>query len=67
MPTAEAHVFHVTGTNDYGYTWKADINQADITTMVTGKTKAQAWTDIGTLVNGMPGVVREATITATST
>ena len=50
MASGQAVIFHVSGTNDYAYEWRTDANQpGEVATVVTGKTKAQAYSEVGTL------------------
>lgn len=49
----------------YAYTWKDDPAQHDVDTVVTTKTLAAAYSEIGTLALALPGTVQTAFVTVT--
>ena len=63
MAIGQAQIFKTTTNGPYAYTWKDDNDQPDLDTVVTGKTLAQAYNEIGTLALAMAGTVQSATIT----
>lgn len=70
MPTGQAIITHVLGTNDYSYAWKADISQQEPTSVLTGKTKVQAYNEVLALLNALTGQLKQVNMraeTATAT
>ncbi len=67
MAQGTAVIFHVSSTNDYAYEWRTDANAAgEVATVVTGKTKAQAYSEVGTLLVALPGTLQRVTINGSS-
>lgn len=67
MATGTAVIYHVSSSNDYAYEWKTDANaQGEVTSVVTGKTKSQAFSEVGTLLVALPGALTRVTINGTS-
>lgn len=63
----EGVLFRVTGTappSNYAYTWKDDATQRDVDSVVTGKTIAQAYNEIGTLALALGGTMESVSIQA---
>ena len=57
MATGVGVILKTTLNGPYAYTWKDDANQKDVDTVVTGKTLAQAYNEVGTLAAAMAGTV----------
>jgi len=67
MPSGNAVVFHVSSSNDYAYTWRTDANPpGEFTSVVTGKTKQQAFTEVAQLLNALPGALVKVNISGES-
>ena len=67
MAQGTAVIYHVSATNDYAYEWRTDANaQGEVSTVVTGKTKAAAYSEVGTLLVALPGTLTKVTISGTS-
>ena len=66
MAIGIGEIFKTTINGPYAYTWKDDQAQEDLDTVVTGKTLAQAYNEIGTLAGNMAGQVQSARITIRS-
>lgn len=63
MPAA-AKILRITATNNYTVLFKDDERQKDWDNITTGRTKAQALSDLGGFINGLPGepILVEVTI-----
>ena len=67
MAQGTAVIYHVSSSNDYAYEWRTDANApGEIATIVTGKTKAQAYSEVGTLLVALPGTLARVTISGSS-
>jgi len=66
MATGRGIIMKTTTNGPYAYTWTEDITHPELETVVTGKTLAQASSELGTLVNGMAGQVKKVTILSDS-
>lgn len=59
-------IFKTATNGPYAHTWKDDIAQEDVDTVVTGKTLGQAYNEIGALALAMSGSVVNARIQVTT-
>lgn len=66
MSVGIAQIFKTTTNGPFAYTWKDDAGQDDLDTVVTGKTLAQAYNEVGALAQAMPGTIQNAKIVVTS-
>lgn len=69
MATGIARIFRVTTAAlpaGYAYTWKDDENQPDEDNVVAGRTLAQAYSEVGALLQALPGQIKSVQITGTS-
>ena len=66
MAIGQASIFKTTTNGPYAYTWKDDITQEDVDTVVVGKTLAQAYNEIGALAQAMAGTIKRVNIATIS-
>lgn len=66
MATGMARIFKTATGGPYAYTWVDEAGQLDLDAVVTGKTLAQAYSEIGTLAQAMVGTIRSVDINVVS-
>jgi hypothetical protein len=66
MAEGRAIIVKTAANGPYAYTWKDDLAQEDVDTVVTGKTLAAAYNEIGALAQAMAGQIKRIEITVVS-